>query len=162
MIRNPAGEIEYNSRVRLAIGSDHAGLELKHIIEGLLNELTVPYDDLGTTTTASVDYPDYAAKVAEAVLAHRADLGLLFCGTGIGMCIAANKIRGIRAAVVWDETSARLARAHNDVNVITLGGRTTPADRIRPILSAILSTPFEGGRHAVRVAKIARLEAKDA
>jgi ribose 5-phosphate isomerase B len=147
--------------VRLAIGSDHAGFDLKTTITALLDELKVPYDDLGTSSPASVDYPDFAETVSKAVVEGRADRGILVCGTGIGMSIAANKIHGIRAAVVWDETSARLARAHNDANVMTLGGRTTPASQVRAIVTAFLSTRFEGGRHALRLDKVARLESRN-
>ncbi|MCX6550437.1 MAG: ribose 5-phosphate isomerase B [Acidobacteria bacterium] len=147
--------------MRLAIGSDHAGLDLKHTITLLLDELKVPYEDVGTFSPASVDYPDYAEAVSRAVVEGRADRGILVCGTGIGMAIAANKIAGIRAAVVWDETSARLSRAHNDANVMTIGGRTTPIDRVPAIISAFLLTDYAGGRHDRRLDKIARLERKD-
>ena len=147
--------------MRLAIGSDHAGLDLKTAIKTLLDELKVPYEDFGTGTPAAVDYPDFAEAVATAVVEGRADLGILVCGTGIGMSIAANKIHGIRAALVWNETTARLARAHNDANIMALGGRTTPAGQVRAIVTAFLSTGYEDGRHDLRLAKIARLERKD-
>jgi len=148
--------------VRVAIGSDHAGFDLKERIKTLLDEWKVPYDDLGPASTASVDYPDFAAAVARRVIGGSARLGILVCGTGIGMGIAANKIPGIRAAVVWDETSARLGRQHNDANVMTLGGRTTPPDQVPGIISAFLNTAFEGGRHTLRLDKIAALDRKDA
>jgi ribose 5-phosphate isomerase B len=148
--------------VRVAIGSDHAGFALKETIKALLDELKVPYEDFGTTSPVSVDYPDFADAVSRAVVGGRADRGILVCGTGIGMSMAANKIAGVRAAVVWDEASARLSRAHNDANIMTLGGSTTPAERAPGIVRAFLSTDYEGGRHGRRLEKIARLERKDA
>jgi ribose 5-phosphate isomerase B len=148
--------------VRVAIGSDHAGFALKETIKALLDELEVPYEDFSTTSAVSVDYPDVAETVSRAVVGGRADRAVLICGTGIGMSIAANKIAGVRAAVVCDETSARLSRAHNDANIMTLGGRTTPAERVPGIVRAFLSTDYEGGRHDRRLEKIARLERKDA
>ena len=147
--------------MRVAIGSDHAGFHLKDTIKSLLERMRIPYEDVGADSTASSDYPDFAAAVAGAVLAGRADRGILVCGTGIGMGIAANKIPGIRAAVVWNEASAALGRAHNDANIMAIGGRTTPAADVERILRAFLSTEYEGGRHDVRLAKIAHLERKD-
>jgi ribose 5-phosphate isomerase B len=148
--------------VRVVIGSDHAGFDLKELIKARLDTLGVPCEDVGTSSTASVDYPDFAEAVAKAVLSGRADRGILVCGTGIGMGIAANKIPGIRAAVVWNEASAVLGRAHNDANVMALGGRTTPAGDVDGMLRAFLFTEYEGGRHDARLAKIARLERRDA
>jgi ribose 5-phosphate isomerase B len=147
--------------VRVAIGSDHAGLELKSAIEALLDRLKIPYEDFGTASPASVDYPDFAKPVSLAVVSGRADRGILICGTGIGMAIAANKVPGVRAAVVWDQTSATLSRAHNDANIMTIGGRTTPAGAAEGIVRAFLYTEYEGGRHDARLAKIAELERKD-
>lgn len=147
--------------MRVAIGSDHAGFALKETIKALLDDLNVPYDDMGTASTAAVDYPDFAAAVARAVVGPRADRGILICGTGIGMSIAANKIAGVRAALVWDAASARLSRAHNDANIMTLGGRTTPPERVVDIVRTFLATGYEGGRHDARLAKIAGLERKD-
>ena len=147
--------------MRVALGSDHAGFELKNTIKALLDSLGIPCEDFGTTSGGSVDYPDYAEAVSLAVTAGRADRGILVCGTGIGMAIAANKVPGIRAAVVWDETSARLSRAHNDANVMAVGGRTTPPDRVEAIVRAFLFTGYEAGRHDARLGKIARLERKD-
>jgi ribose 5-phosphate isomerase B len=160
-MRNPAGEIEYNSVVRVAIGSDHAGLGLKNTIKSLLARLGVAVEDFGTATDAPADYPDSAEAVGRAVVAGRADRGILVCGTGIGMGIAANKIPGIRAAVVWDVNSARLGRAHNDANVMAIGGRTTPDGEAEAIVRVFLSTAYEDGRHDTRLAKVARLEGKD-
>ena len=147
--------------MRVAIGSDHAGLDLKDTIKALLDRLQVPCEDVGTTSASSVDYPDFAEAVARAVLAGSADRGILVCGTGIGMGIAANKIPGIRAAVVWNEASARLSRAHNNANILAIGGRTTPAGDVEGILRAFLFTEYDGGRHDARLAKIAHLERKD-
>ena len=148
--------------VRVAIGSDHAGFDLKETIKALLDTLGVPYEDVGTASAASADYPDSAEQVARAILSGRADRGVLVCGTGIGMGIAANKIPGIRAAVVWNEASAALGRAHNNANIMAIGGRTTRPGDVQGILHAFLSTEYEGGRHDARLAKIARLERKDA
>jgi len=147
--------------VRVVIGSDHAGFDLKETIKALLERLGVSYEDVGAESAALSDYPDFADAAAGAILAGRADRGILVCGTGIGMVIAANKIPGIRAALAWNEATARLSRAHNDANIITLGGRTTPAGDVERILRAFLSTEYEGGRHDARLAKIARLERKD-
>jgi ribose 5-phosphate isomerase B len=147
--------------VRVVIGSDHAGFDLKETIKALLERLGVPYEDVGADSTSSSDYPDFADAAARAILAGRADRGILVCGTGIGMVIAANKIPGIRAALAWNEATARLGRAHNDANIMTLGGRTTPRGDVEGILRAFLTTEYEGGRHDGRLAKITRLERKD-
>jgi ribose 5-phosphate isomerase B len=144
--------------MRIAIGADHAGVNLKREIRQLLDERGIPYQDLGTTGTESVDYPDFAAAVAGEVAGGRADFGILLCGSGIGMAIAANKVAGIRAAVVTDEQSARLSREHNDANVLALGERITPADLARQIVNTFLDTPFAGGRHQRRLDKISALE----
>jgi ribose 5-phosphate isomerase B len=124
----------------------------------LLLELGLEVDDLGTVSESSVDYPDYAVKVAEKVARGEVDQGLLVCGSGTGMAITANKVLGVRAAVAWSEETARLARRHNDANVLAIGARTTPADEIPHIVRAWFSTAFEGGRHAERVEKIRQLE----
>ena len=115
--------------MRVAIASDHAGFALKQQLVRFLVERHVAFDDLGTTSNVSTDYPDYAAAVGQAVVEGRADRGILICGTGIGMSIAANKVRGIRAALVTDVDAARLSRQHNDANVLALGGRTTSRRR---------------------------------
>jgi ribose 5-phosphate isomerase B len=147
--------------VRVVIGSDHAGFDLKETIKALLDGMGISYEDVGTASAASVDYPDFAAAAARAVIEGRADRGILVCGTGIGMTIAANKIPGIRAAMVWNEATARLGRAHNDANIMALGGRTTPAGEVEGMLRAFLTTKYEGGRHDARLAKITHLERKD-
>jgi ribose 5-phosphate isomerase B len=144
--------------VRIAIGSDHAGYQLKEIIKGRLADSGVEVDDLGTTSDASVDYPDYAAAVADRVASGASDRGILICGTGIGMAISANKVHGIRAASVESLEAARLSRAHNDANVLTLGARITPADLALGIVQTFLATPFDGGRHQRRIDKITALE----
>jgi ribose 5-phosphate isomerase B len=146
--------------VRVAIASDHAGFVLKQELVRFLAERHVSFDDLGTTSNVSSDYPDYAAAVGHAVVEGRADRGILICGTGIGMSIAANKVSGIRAALVTDVDAARLSRQHNDANVIALGGRTTSPAVARAIVDVFLTTAFAGGRHAQRVGKIAQLETR--
>ena len=144
--------------MRIAIGSDHAGYQLKEVVKSRLAALGIEVDDLGTTSEASVDYPDYAAAVARRVASGASDRGILVCGTGIGMAIAANKIHGIRAASAESLEAARLGRAHNDANVLTLGARITPADRALEIVRTFLDTPFDGGRHQRRVDEITALE----
>jgi ribose 5-phosphate isomerase B len=144
--------------MRIALGADHAGFELKERIKTLLDERGDAYTDFGTSSRDSVDYPDYAIKVAQEVASGAFDRGLLFCGSGVGMAIAANKIPGIRAAPIVDETSARLSREHNDVNVLALGERLTPPDQARRFVEIFLDTPFAGGRHERRLAKIAQLD----
>jgi ribose 5-phosphate isomerase B len=144
--------------MRLALGADHAGVALKSEVKRLLEQSRIDFVDLGTTGEESVDYPDFAESVARGVAHGDYDRGILFCGTGIGMAIAANKVPGIRAASVTDIDSARLAREHNDVNVLALGARVTPRDRALEIVRAFLETPFAGGRHERRIRKITALE----
>ncbi|HET9372990.1 MAG TPA: ribose 5-phosphate isomerase B [Vicinamibacterales bacterium] len=145
--------------MRIALGADHAGVHLKADIKQLLDARGIPYTDFGVDTTASVDYPDYAAKVAQEVGSGRFERGILFCGSGVGMAIAANKIHGVRAAAIVDETSARLSREHNDINVLSLGERLTAPDQARRFVEIFLDTPFAAGRHTGRVEKIMLLEA---
>ncbi|MSP83414.1 MAG: ribose 5-phosphate isomerase B [Alphaproteobacteria bacterium] len=140
---------------RIAIGSDHAGLGLKAVLVTEMSNLGYKVDDLGTSGAGSVDYPDYADRVAEALAAGWADRGVLVCGTGIGMSMAANRHRHVRAAVCHDAVSARLTRAHNDANVLCLGARLIGEEVAKDCLRVFLATPFEGGRHAARVAKFA-------
>lgn len=144
--------------MRVALGADHAGFRLKEEAKVWLDELGVAYDDLGTHGEESVDYPDFAAAVAAEVVSRRVDAGLLACGSGIGMSLAANKLRGIRAAVCRDIYDARLTRNDNDANVLCLGGRVTGPGLAREIVREFLATPFAGGRHATRVEKIRALE----
>jgi ribose 5-phosphate isomerase B len=143
---------------RLLIASDHAGYQSKEAIKALLTRLGVVVQDLGPANEDSVDYPDFAEQVARGVAGGEADAGILVCGSGIGMQIAANKIPGIRAALAWNEETARLSRQHNNANILAIGARTTPTETIEAIVRAFLTTPFDGGRHQQRLDKIARLE----
>ncbi|HLT58590.1 MAG: ribose 5-phosphate isomerase B [Limnochordales bacterium] len=144
--------------MRIAIGSDHAGFDLKSELIAYLEGAGHTVEDMGTSGRASCDYPDFARAVAEAVAAGRHDRGILICGTGIGMSIAANKVAGVRAALCGEPYSARLAREHNDANVLCLGARVTGPGLAQAIVAAFLSGEFEGGRHARRVDKIRSLE----
>jgi ribose 5-phosphate isomerase B len=144
--------------VKVVIAADHAGLSLKAELVAALGEKKVEFTDLGPMTAESVDYPDFALKVARAVSRGEATLGVLVCGTGIGMSMAANKIRGVRAAVCTTEFEARATRSHNDANVLCLGQRVVGAGLARSILDVFLSTAFEGGRHGQRVKKISDAE----
>ena len=144
--------------MKIALASDHAGYAEKELMKPLLRDLGLQFDDLGTMSEESVDYPDYARKVAEQVARGEADQGLLVCGSGTGMAMTANKVPGVRAAVAWSEETARLARQHNDANVLAIGARTTPAGQIPAIVRAWFSSDFEGGRHADRIEKIRRME----
>lgn len=144
--------------MKIALASDHAGYKEKEKLKPILKDLGVDFDDLGTVSEDSVDYPDYARKVAERVAKGEAEQGLLVCGSGTGMAIAANKVPGVRAAVAWNEESARLARQHNDANVLSIGARMMPEEEIPKILKAWFDAKFEGGRHAGRVEKIKALE----
>ena len=144
--------------MRIALASDHAGYVEKERLKALLADLGVEFEDLGTGSEESVDYPDYARKVAEQVAQGRVEQGVLVCGSGTGMAITANKIAGVRAAVAWSEETARLARQHNDANVLAIGARTTPPADIPKIVRAWFATGFEGGRHAARVNKISEME----
>ena len=143
---------------QFVLASDHAGLQLRAELADHLKGRGVAFEDLGPNSPASVDYPDFAARVAETVGRGQVPFGLLVCGTGIGMCITANKVAGVRAALCSTEFEARMARAHNDANVLCLGQRTVGAGVARAILDAFLDTPFEGGRHAGRVEKIRQVE----
>jgi len=138
----------------IPIASDHAGFALKEHLKKVLEKMGRSVEDMGTYSAESVDYPDYARKVAEAVSSGQRPRGILVCGSGQGMAMAANRYPGVRAAVVVDEEMAQLSREHNDANVLTLGGRLIEPDRAESILKVWLDTPFSGGRHAARVAKI--------
>lgn len=140
----------------IAIASDHAGFALKGVLKLELESLGYVPLDLGTHDTASVDYPDYADKLAQAIKAGKAARGVLVCGTGIGISIAANRHREIRAALCQDVTTARLSREHNDANVLVLGGRIVGEEVAKECLKAFLATAFAGGRHEGRVAKLAK------
>jgi len=143
---------------RIAIGADHAGFEDKEKIKRQLDELGVEYEDVGTDSTESVDYPFYAQKVAEAVASGAVERGILICGSGNGMQIAANKVRGVRAALAWNEETARLARQHNDANVLSVPARMISPEAVAKVIKSYLEAEFEGGRHARRVDEISDLE----
>ena len=143
---------------KVIFGSDHAGLGLRAEAMRVAREKGFEVDDVGTFSGESVDYPDYARKVAEVVAAGRALFGVLVCGTGIGMSISANKVKGVRAAHCSTEYEARMARAHNDANVLCLGERVLGVGQAGAVVAAFLAQPFEGGRHQRRVDKIEAME----
>lgn len=138
----------------IAIASDHAGVELKEVLKGEIKRLGYVPDDLGTNTLDSVDYPDFANKLAETLKQGKAEKGVLICGTGIGISIAANRHREIRAALCHNALTAQLAREHNDANVLALGARVVDENTAKTCLEVFLTTAFEGGRHQKRVAKL--------
>ena len=140
----------------IAVASDHAGFDLKEILKSDLQAAGYAVLDLGTNSTASVDYPDYGAAMGEAIAAGKAERGVIVCGSGIGISIAANRNPRVRAVLAHDTTSARLSREHNDANVVAFGQRLIGVEVAREALKVFLSTPFEGGRHAGRVAKLSR------
>ncbi len=144
--------------MKIAIGSDHAGFEDKEKVKKQLEELGYEYEDVGTTSTESVDYPIYAKKVADKVASGEAEQGLLICGSGNGMQIAANKVHGIRAALAWNEETARLARQHNDANVLSVPARMISPEEVSKVVKSYLDAKFEGGRHQRRVEEISELE----
>lgn len=140
--------------MKIAIGCDHAGFELKEYIKEVLKEKNIEVIDLGTNSTDSVDYPDYGHAVGEKVRDKKADCGVAICGTGIGISIACNKVKGIRCALCSEPLSAEFARRHNDANVLALGGRLIGKEMAKKILEVFLNTEFEGGRHERRIKKI--------
>ncbi|OLZ10668.1 ribose 5-phosphate isomerase B [Sulfobacillus thermosulfidooxidans] len=144
--------------MRIAVGADHAGWPLKETLVNYLIDKGWDVEDFGTFGPESVDYPDYANKVALAVANGDAERGILICGSGQGMCIVANKTQGVRASLAHDVVSARLARQHNDANVLTMGARFVAPELAEEILSVWLDTPYEGGRHARRLEKIEQIE----
>ena len=144
--------------MKLVIGSDHGGYELKGLIQEHLKARNIPVTDMGCYSPESVDYPDIAREVADAVAADDKTRGILICGTGIGISIAANKVPGIRAALCHDSTTARLAALHNNANILCLGGRTTGPETARDIVDGWLDHVFEGGRHQRRLDKIHAIE----
>ena len=146
------------AKPRIALGADHAGLHLKEIIKKYLADSGYPVDDLGTSSDESVDYPVFARAVAERVAAGQNDFGVLACGTGIGMAIAANKVSGIRAATAHDAMTARLAREHNDANVLALGGRVLDDAQAVEVVQAFLAAQFAGGRHQRRIDEITEMD----
>lgn len=140
--------------MRVVIGSDHAGYHLKEQLKHTLDDLNLEYEDVGTDNPASVDYPDYAVKVASRVASGEFERGVLVCGTGLGMCITANKVHGVRAVTAHDVFSAEMARRHNNANVLTMGERVVGPGIADQVLRVWLATEFEGGRHGKRVDKI--------
>ncbi|MBQ1950496.1 MAG: ribose 5-phosphate isomerase B [Clostridia bacterium] len=142
----------------IAIACDHAAIELKEEIKRLLTERGLEYTDFGTNDTASCHYPVFGAQAAQAVADGRCDRGIVICGTGIGMSLVANKVKGIRCALCSDPYSARMTRAHNDANMLALGARVIGVELAKMIVEAWLDTPFEGGRHQTRVDMITAIE----
>jgi ribose 5-phosphate isomerase B len=145
----------------IAIASDHGGFALKNEIKQFLDELKLGYKDFGTNSTESCDYSDFGAAAARAVSGGECERGILFCGTGAGMCYTANKVCGIRCIVCSEPYTAKMSRAHNDANMLALGGRVVGSDLAKMIVKTWLETPFEGGRHQVRINKIAELEKRN-
>lgn len=142
----------------IGIGSDHAAYEFKEEIKKYLIENGYEIRDFGTSSNASVDYPDYGIAVAESVANGECSKGIIFCGTGVGISISANKVKGIRAVVCSEPYSAKLSRLHNDANVLALGARVIGVEVAKMIVDIWLDTEFEGGRHALRIDKISRYE----
>ncbi|PDI65044.1 ribose 5-phosphate isomerase B [Listeria monocytogenes] len=144
--------------MKIAIGNDHVGIELKPVIVAYLQDLGHEVDDFGAFSNERTDYPEYGKKVAESVAAGKSDLGILICGSGVGISIAANKVNGIRAVVCSEPYSAKLSREHNNTNILAFGSRVVGAERAKMIVQNWLDAEFEGGRHAKRVEMIARIE----
>jgi ribose 5-phosphate isomerase B len=143
---------------RIAIGSDHAGFEAKEQAKREIAALGFDVDDKGTDNLDSVDYPDFGAAVGRAVVSGEVDRGVVICGSGIGISIAANKVPGVRAALCWNEETARLARQHNDANVLCIGARFIPPEEAAQMIRVFMETEFSGGRHQQRVEKLAKLD----
>lgn len=146
--------------MKIILASDHGGTNLRKEAAAVLDELEIPYEDIGCDCEGSVDYPDYALPAAERVASGEFDKGILICGTGIGMSISANKVKGVRAALVHDLFSAKATREHNDSNVLCMGERVIGPGLAAEIVRTWVSTDYEGGRHANRVGKIAEYENK--
>jgi ribose 5-phosphate isomerase B len=146
--------------MKVAIASDHGGMNIRKEIISLMEELNIEYVDFGCECEGSVDYPDYAIPVAEMVASGEVDRGILICGTGIGMSIAANKVQGIRCALVHDMFSAKVTREHNDTNILAMGERVIGPGLARSIAETWLTASFEGGRHETRVNKISSYESR--
>lgn len=146
--------------MKVTIGCDHAGVALKNEITPILKELAIDWEDVGTTTEESVDYPDFGEKVSGSVSNGTADKGILICGTGIGMSIVANKFPGVRAALCGDIYSAKMSRLHNDANLLVLPGRIIDSKAAAEIVKVWFTTPFEGGRHQRRLDKIKAIESR--
>lgn len=146
--------------MKVAIGCDHAGMAMKNQIVPVLEELNMEITDLGTNVEESCDYPDYGEKVSEVVSNGSVDKGILICGTGIGMCIVANKFPGVRAALCSEDYSAKMSRLHNDANILVLPGRIIDTNTAKGIVETWFKTDFEGGRHQRRLDKIKAIESK--
>lgn len=146
--------------MKIALGSDHAGYKAKEALKQALAAANHVVEDVGTRSEDSVDYPDFAIAVARLVADRKADRGVILCGTGIGSCIAANKVHGVRAALVHDGFTAEMSRRHNDANVLCLGARVLADERIKDVTRLWLDTPFDGGRHERRIGKISEFEKK--
>ncbi|MEN0813396.1 ribose 5-phosphate isomerase B [Listeria monocytogenes] len=144
--------------MKIAIGNDHVGIELKPVIVAYLQDLGHDVDDFGAFSNERTDYPEYGKKVAESVAAGKSDLGILICGSGVGISIAANKVNGIRAVVCSEPYSAKLSREHNNTNILAFGSRVVGAELAKMIVQNWLDAEFEGGRHAKRVEMVARIE----
>ena len=144
--------------MKIAIGNDHGAVELKQHVLNYLREKGYDVIDLGTNSTESANYPLYAQRVAEAVVSGQVERGILICGTGIGISIAANKVRGVRCALCSEPVSARLSREHNNANIVAMGARTIGPVMAEAIVDTFLTTDFQGGRHAIRVNMIADIE----
>lgn len=140
--------------MKIALASDHGGFKLKEFLKKYIEKQNIDYIDLGTDSEESVDYPDFAAKMAQTIKNQQADMGILVCGTGIGISIAANRYHGIRAAILYDDDVARLAKEHNNANVVVFGGRTMSEEDCLRRLQIFWKTKFAGGRHERRIAKI--------
>ncbi|MBL7684952.1 MAG: ribose 5-phosphate isomerase B [Deltaproteobacteria bacterium] len=147
--------------MKVLIASDHAGLGLKNSIREFLENEKIAVEDLGPQSTDSVDYPDFASLVAQAIADKKADRGILVCGTGLGMIISANKFRGVRAVAVSDLFSARMSREHNDANLLALGARVLDPSKALRLVKTWLKTPFKGGRHQNRLDKISEIEKRN-
>jgi len=145
--------------MRVAIGSDHRGFHAKEYLKRILAQMGHEVLDFGTPSDGPTDYPDYALPVAQAVAAGRAERGVLLCGSGIGMCMTANKVHGVRAALCHDELTAEMSRRHNDANVLCLGGDLLGEELMRRMLEIWMATDFDGGRHERRIRKVMQVEA---
>lgn len=145
----------------IAIGADHGGFQIKEAVKKYLEEKNIPFQDFGSYDGQAVDYPKIAIQVAHAVTNGEAEKGILCCGTGIGISIAANKVKGVRAAVITDEFCAEMSRRHNDANILCMGGRVINDEKAVKFAEIFLNTPFDGGRHARRVGMITKIEQED-
>lgn len=142
----------------IALACDHSALEMKEVVKGVLDEMGLEYEDFGTNTTDSCHYPIYGARAAKAVASGKCDKGIIICGTGIGISLAANKVKGIRCVACSEPYSARMSRAHNDANMLSIGARVIGPELAKMIVTEFLTTPFEGGRHQIRVDMLTAIE----